>query len=194
MARTAKAKNVEKTVDVEVAGLISRMVIVRGVVAVLFGVFALVWPDITVATLGILVSIWLLVSGATGIVSSIVSRHTDRNWIFQLIVAFVELGIGAYLVQRPGLSIATFVALIAIVLVVEGVMGVIMSLLQQGASMGSKLLGVIGGVIGVAAGIIIWQYPVAGSLAFVWVLGLYTLIIGAFLIVAGIELEKELQA
>lgn len=194
MARTAKAKNVEQAVDNEVAGLLSRMVIIRGVVAVLFGVFALVWPDITVATLGILVSIWLLVSGATGIVTSIVGRHSDRNWIFQLLVAFVELGIGAYLVQRPGLSIATFVALVAIVLVVEGVMGIVMSLLKPAISGGSRLLGVIGGVFGVAAGVIIWQYPVAGSLAFVWVLGLYTLIIGAFLIVEGIELEKELKA
>jgi uncharacterized membrane protein HdeD (DUF308 family) len=180
--------------ETEIGGLVSRLAIIRGVVAVLFGIFALVWPDITVLTLGILVSVWLLVSGAAGIVTSIVSRNTNRNWVFSLLVAFVQLGIGAYLVQRPGLSVATFVALIAIVLVAEGVIGIVISLLEKGVSTSSRFLGVIGGVLGAAAGILIWQYPTAGSLAFVWVLGLYALIIGAFMIASGVELERELQS
>lgn len=189
----AKAVKLSK-VDKDIAGLISRLTIIRGVVAVLFGVFALVWPDVTLVTLGILVAVWLLIGGAAGVVASLVSRHTNRNWVFRLLVAVVELGIGAYLVQRPGLSVATFVALISIVLVVEGVMEIVIALLEAGLSSSNRLLGVIGGVLGVGAGIFIWQYPTAGSLAFVWVLGLYALLAGAMMISAGVELERELNA
>lgn len=190
MARLTKLSKQDK----ETARFISRLVIVRGVVAILFGIFALVWPNITLATLGVLVAIWLLVSGATGVISSLVSRNSNRNWVFRLLVGFVELGIGAYLVQRPALSIATFVALVAIVLVVSGVMEIIMGLLESGISGGNRLMSIIGGVLGIAVGILIWQYPVSGSLAFIWLLGLYTLVIGAFLVVSGIELERELDA
>lgn len=190
MARGTKLSKV----DQDIAGLISRLTIIRGVVAVLFGIFALVWPDVTLVTLGILVAVWLLIGGAAGIVSSLVARHSNRNWIFRLIVAVVELGIGAYLVQRPGLSVATFVALVAIVLVVEGVMEIVIAALEKGISGSNRLLGVIGGVLGVGAGVLIWQYPTAGSLAFVWVLGLYTLVFGAMTIAAGVELERELNA
>lgn len=189
----ARNKQLSKQ-DKDMAAFVSRLVIVRGVVAVLFGIFALIWPNITLATLGILVSLWFLIAGATGIVSSLASRHSNKNWVFRLIVSFVELGIGAYLVQRPALSIATFVALIAIVLVVEGVMEIIISLLESGVSGGSRLMSLISGVLGIAIGILIWQYPVSGSLAFIWVLGLYALIIGAFMVVSGIELERELDA
>jgi uncharacterized membrane protein HdeD (DUF308 family) len=166
---------------------LSRLAIASGVVSILFGLFALVWPGLTIVTLGVLLAIWLLVGGAVGMVTSIVSRNNTEHWVFQLVLSFLELGVGAYLVQRPGVTVATMVALVAIVLVARGVIDVVMALVDSKAE--HRVFSAIVGVLGLVAGILVWRYPVSGGLAFVWVLGLYALVYGALSIASGVEVD-----
>lgn len=178
-----------KPSNAELQTTVGRLAIGRGVVSILFGVFALVWPGLTLVTLGVLLSLWLLIGGAVGLVSSILTRHKTQHWVFRMILSLLELGVGAYLVQRPGVSTATLIALVSIVLVAEGVVDIVVAFIDS-QSTGNRVLSVIVGLLGVIAGIIIWRYPVSGGLAFVWVLGLYSLVVGALAIAAGAEIEK----
>lgn len=177
-----------KPSNAELQTMVSRLAIGRGVVSILFGVFALVWPGLTLVTLGVLLSIWLLVGGATGLISSIISRHRTPHWIFRMLLSLLELGVGAYLVQRPSVSTATLIALVSIVLVAEGVIDIVVSFVDPKAD--NRMFSVFVGLLGIVAGIIVWRYPVKGGLAFVWVLGLYSLVVGALSVAAGAELEK----
>lgn len=168
------------------------LVITRGVVSVLFGIMALVWPGITVATFALLITIWLLVSGVINIVRGIMNIGDGYGWVFTLILAVLQIGIGAYLVQRPNLAIATIVALIAIAFIVEGVISVIVPFTEgKDVSGGRKTLTFIVGLLAIFAGISIWRYPVSGTLAFVWVVGLFALISGPIWIAEGIRLKAE---
>ncbi len=178
-----------RTISANLQSLLSRLAITRGVVFILFGLLALVWPGLTLITLGILLGIWLIIGGVTGLVSDIVSRRHMPHWIFRIIVNLLEVGIGAYLVQRPHISVATVIALVSIVLIVEGVVEVIIGLIYP-AFVDNRVLAVTAGVLGVVTGILIWRYPVTGGLAFVWLLGLYALLIGAINIAAAVEIEK----
>ena len=182
------AKKVSAVQQESFNGVLSQLAIVRGVVSVLFGIFALVWPGLTLVTFGILLSIWLLVSGVTGIISSIFVRHRANHWFLKLLASILQLGVGAYLVQRPGVSVATVIALIAIVLIADGVIDLVVSFIEK-SSMTEKILPIIGGILGVIAGLVVWQYPVGGSLAFVWVLGLFALVGGSLSIAMGVDLS-----
>jgi uncharacterized membrane protein HdeD (DUF308 family) len=173
----------------QVGQLISRLMVVKGVTTVLFGIFALIWPGLTLVTLGILLTLWLLVGGVTDLIASIMHRDKDGNWLLRLVLSLLQVGVGAYLVQRPGLSIATLVTLLAIVLIAQGVVDVVMSLVGKAGN--NAALTVIGGLLGVVAGFIIWRYPVTGTLAFVWVLGLYSVIAGALWVVMGVDVGNE---
>jgi uncharacterized membrane protein HdeD (DUF308 family) len=82
------------------------LVITRGVVSVLFGIMALVWPGITVATFAVLITIWLLASGVINIIRGIMGIGDGHGWIFTLLLAVLQIGIGAYLIQRPALTVA----------------------------------------------------------------------------------------
>jgi uncharacterized membrane protein HdeD (DUF308 family) len=62
-----------------------------------------------------------------------------HGWIFTLLLAVLQIGIGAYLIQRPALTVATIVALIAIAFVVEGVISVIVPQLRLVAESGTHL-------------------------------------------------------
>jgi uncharacterized membrane protein HdeD (DUF308 family) len=48
------------------------------------------------------------------------------------------------------------------------------------------VLTAIGGILGIVAGIIVLRYPIAGGLAYVWVLGLYALVAGSIYIALAI--------
>lgn len=167
------------------------LLITRGVVAVLFGIFALVWPQLTVATFAILVAVWLFVEGVINVVRGVMGIGKGHGWIFTMLLAVVQLGVGAYLIQRPALTAATMVALIAIALVVQGVVSIIVPLFEgKDASAGTKTLTVFVGVLSLLAGILIWRYPVDTALAFVWVLGLYSLITGPIWIAMGLDVKE----
>jgi uncharacterized membrane protein HdeD (DUF308 family) len=114
-----------------------------------------------------------------GVFTSIGSRGEYRHWILRLVLAILQVGVGAYLVQRPGITVATYVLIIGLAFVVEGVGELAISIMFKGIDSESVILRIIGGILSIIAGIIIWRYPVAGSLSFVWVVGLIALFNGA---------------
>ncbi len=164
------------------------LIIARGVISVLFGIMALVWPGLTVVVFATLVTLWLFVSGVINIVRSVMSIGQGHGWIFNVILGVLQVGIGAYLIQRPALTIATFVALLAIALVVEGVISMVVPFVDsKSTSKGEKLLTVLTGLAAFVAGVVVWRYPVSGTLAFVWVVGLFALISGPMWIALGLD-------
>lgn len=182
----AKASKAEVSVET-----LRFLMVTRGIVAVLFGIMALVWPGLTVLTFATLVTLWLLVSGVINIVRSVLAIGDGHSWIFTLLLAVLQIGVGAYLIQRPALTIATLIALIAIAFVVEGVVSIITPFFEgKEVKDGSKVLTIIFGIIAIIAGISIWRYPVTGGLAFVWVVGLYSLITGPMWIAMGLTTKE----
>ncbi len=169
---------------------IKLLTISRGLISILFGIIALVWPGLTLVTFAILITIWLLASGVINIIRGIMGIGQGSSWIFTILLAILQIGIGAYLIQRPILTSATIVALIAIAFVVEGVVSIIVPFVEgKRETGGSKALTVIFGVIALLAGISIWRYPVSGGLAFVWVVGLFALISGPMWIAEGMRIK-----
>jgi len=164
----------------------------RGGLSVLVGVFILVWPKLTVLTLVTLLAIWLLLIGVMSIVEGI-SHIKDGGfgWLVPVLVGLVELGVGAYLVQRPQLTTLTIITLIGAVFIVQGFGYLIKTFMEPGASSGHRMLSLLFAILSFIAGVWIWRYPLHGTLAFVWLLGLYTIASGAILIAMGASTSKE---
>lgn len=171
---------------------LSGLMMMRGVFTIIFGIIALVWPGITLTSLAILAAIWLFVSGITGAITSIFVKDNYEHWFLRLILSGMQFGIGAYLVQRPGISIATFMLLIGINFIVQGVVEMALAFTDDEAG-SSKALEIIVSLLTIAGGVLIWRYPVEGSLAFVWVLGLMALISGTTVLVSAIEVRSSLK-
>ena len=110
-----------------------------------------------------------------------------------LLLSFLELGIGVYLVRHIGVTLATFILLVGVSFVVRGVVEVIRAFVDASASNHRVLLG-LGGLVSLIAGIVVLRQPVAGGIAFVWVLGLYALISGPLMIALASEARRELEA
>ncbi|MCA9343418.1 MAG: DUF308 domain-containing protein [Candidatus Nomurabacteria bacterium] len=166
--------------------------ILRGVAGILFGIAAVFWPGITLVTLVYIFSIYILVSGVIEIVDAVRAIVAHDSWIWKLLLGFVELGVGVYLVRHPGVSFATLILLIGLVLIARGVFEVVLALLDD-FSATEKTLMIIGGVLAVIVGIAILMQPAAGGVAFVWILGLYALLTGPMWIALGIDAKNSIS-
>lgn len=171
------------------ASTLSSLLVARGVVAILFGILALAWPGLTLATLSLFIMLWLVITGVVMIVQSIMNLNQGWSAIAMLLLGVLQIGVGAYLVQRPELAVTTLVSLVALVLIIEGVITVVASLMDE-ASATTKTIWVIAGVLYVIAGVAVWQYPITGSLAFVWVLGLAAVVNGTLSLAAAHDIKK----
>ncbi len=158
----------------------------RGGLGILLGVLILVWPGLTVLSFVTLISIWLLLVGVMSIVAGIRDiRGGGWGWVAQILLGVLELGVGAYLVQRPGLTTLTIITLIGLVFFIQGFVHLFNAFAASGASGGRRLLSVIFAILSFVAGVWLWRYPFHGTLAFVWLVGLYAIVSGAMLIAMG---------
>jgi len=165
---------------------------VRGIAGILFGIAAVFWPGLTLVSLVYLFSIYILVSGIVGLVTGVSHLVKGKKWFLGLLLGFAELAVGVYLVRHPGVTFATLVLIIGLVLVARGVLEVVMGFTEDSAATNKTLL-VIGGLLATIVGIFIMVQPAAGGVAFVWVLGLYALITGPMLIAMALDVKRAVE-
>ncbi len=158
----------------------------RGGLGVLLGVLLLVWPKLTVLTTVTLISLWLLLVGVMNIIQGVGNiRRGGFGWLGSILLGIFELGVGAYLVQRPGLTTLTIVTLVGAVFIVQGLVHLWNTFTERGVSGGHRVLSLLFAVLSLIAGVWVMRYPLQGTLAFVWLIGLYTIVSGALLIAMG---------
>lgn len=165
---------------------------VRGIAATLFGLVALFWPGLTLVTLVYVFSAYVIVNGIIGLVWSVTSMRSNKWWFLDMLLSGVELGIGVFLVRHITVTLATFILLVGIVLAVRGVVEIVRAIVEPGNASKRTLSG-IAGVLSLLAGIIVLREPVSGGLAFVWVLGLYALLVGPLLIALSVDARNALE-
>lgn len=163
----------------------------RGGLGILLGVLVLAWPKLTVFTFVTLISLWLFLVGAMSIIGGIANiRKGGWGWLGSLLAGILELGVGAYLIQRPGVTTLTIITLLGLVFVVQGFVHVIGSFTARRETGGHRVLSLLFGLLSVVAGVWVWRYPLHGTLAFVWLIGLYAIISGAMLIAMASEVDE----
>ena len=102
-----------------------RLLALRGMVAVLFGWAALVWPGATLTALVLLFGAYALVDGLLALIVSLLDRHGfDRGWVLLLKgLAGIATGVLTYL--WPSVTAQALVYLIAAWAILTGALEVV---------------------------------------------------------------------
>ncbi|MFZ1301362.1 MAG: DUF308 domain-containing protein [Candidatus Microsaccharimonas sp.] len=169
------------------------LAIAQGVLAILFGIVALFWPGLTVALLILLFSIFILIWGIVGIITSLTSIGREKFWWLELIFSVLALGLAVYMLRNPAATAAIFVFFIGLTFLVRGVVDILEGLFDGNRKGGDRVFHVIVGIIGIIAGIVTLAYPVSAGVAVVWVVGLYAVLYGALLIAFSFKAQNELS-
>jgi uncharacterized membrane protein HdeD (DUF308 family) len=164
-------------------------VVLRGVLAILFGAVALTLPGIALATLVLVYGAYALVDGVCTIAWAIANRKGEPRWVALILGGFAGIAVGILTFLFPAMTAFTLLMLIAAWSIVAGVAQIVASFRLRKEITGEWLLG-LAGLMGVGFGAVLIVAPGAGALALVLWIGAYAVAWGAVLIALGLRLRS----
>ena len=152
--------------------------VLGGVATIIFGVAAVFWPGITLLVLLYLFGAYVLVSGVVDVSAGIGTLGRADSWFLPVVLGAFELGVGVYLLRHTAVKFSTFIVLIGFVLIARGVIEAVNAYFNAGVAARARALSYVSGLGALAAGITILFAKQSGGVSFVWILGLYGIVIG----------------
>lgn len=161
---------------------------VRGVFAVVFGLFALAWPGATVLVLAILYGVYALFDGVGGLMQAFRPGDAAHRWAYALL-GILGLVIGVATLAWPAITVFALATLVGIWALVTGVAEIVAAIRLRKQIEGEFFL-IVAGAISAIAGILIVLEPIAGAFGVALLVGIYALIYGIMLLVLAFRLRK----
>jgi uncharacterized membrane protein HdeD (DUF308 family) len=165
------------------------LVVLRGVLAIIFGISAFLWPDITLLTLIILFGVYAIVDGVVAIVTGLSRTKESPRWWTFLVEGLINIGAGVVALISPGLATLVLVYVIAAWAVFTGILEIVAAIRLR-HEINNEWFLALGGVLSVGVGILLFLQPAAGSLAIIWIIAGYALVFGILLVILGIRLRN----
>lgn len=155
------------------------VIIVRAVLAVAFGIVALVWPGLTLLALAVAFGVYAILEGVASVIDAVRNRGRSRWW-WGLLSGLVSVVAGVLALIWPGITAVALAILVGIWAVVTGIAEMAVAFRLRGA--GGRIWWVgLAGALSVAAGILILLRPVAGAIGLALLLGAFAVVYGAVL-------------
>lgn len=161
----------------------------RGLVAILFGILAFVWPGLTLAVLVLLFGAYVLVDGIFAIVAALKAPAGYERWWVLLFEGLVGVLVGLLTFFWPAMTAIALLYFIAAWAIVTGALEVVAAIRLRKTIRNEWLL-VLGGALSILFGLLLMVMPVAGALAVVWLIGIYAVAFGALLVSLSLRLRK----
>jgi uncharacterized membrane protein HdeD (DUF308 family) len=157
----------------------------RGVLAILFGILALAQPLAALAVLVLVFGAWAFVDGITALALALSGW---RSW--QLVLAgLVGIGIGVFTFFRPDITAVGLYAAVAVWSIARGILEIVVAIELRKQIKGEFWL-VAAGIASILFGVLMIVLPVAGVLALAWLIGIYALIFGGFMLPLSFRLRR----
>lgn len=162
----------------------------RGVIAILFGLAALLRPGLALEALILLFGAYALVDGVFSVVGVFGgTRSGTPRWVLLVEgVAGILAGLVAFLL--PGLTALALLYLIAAWAVVTGVFEIATALRLRREIRGEWAM-IAGGALSVLFGLVLAVLPGVGILSLIWLIGVYAVAFGILLLVAAYRVRAH---
>jgi uncharacterized membrane protein HdeD (DUF308 family) len=158
----------------------------RGLLGILFGVLALMWPGLTMFVFVALFAAYALLGGIASVVGAIGHRKVDDDWWLPFLLGLVSIGAAVVAVVNPFLTMLVLVMVIGANALVTGVLDIVAAVRLRRQITGEWLLG-LAGVASVVFGALVFLYPLAGAIAMVWMVSIYAIVTGALLLALALR-------
>lgn len=159
--------------------------ILRGVFAAVLGVFALIWPTLTLEILVLFVGAYLIADGVMGLVVAL-RRAAPSGRLLQPALSVV---IGLLVVLWPSQSARTLFIVLGAGALFIGISYVIAARQYAVDAMGRRLM-TTGGIIAGVLGVILIVWPGAAVVTVSWIIAAAALLMAAVMIFLGVRLRQ----
>jgi uncharacterized membrane protein HdeD (DUF308 family) len=171
---------------------LSTPMILRGVLAIIVGILALVWPGITVLALVILFAVFAFMDAIFQGARAFSSGRAGPV-LGHLLLSLIDIAAGVIAIAWPGPTALVLTIVVGVWAMVAGIYEFAAAFLRSETA-GTRALLIITSVISVAFGAIVVDRPVLGAFTIALLFGLFCVSSGVTMIVQGNELRKGGQA
>jgi uncharacterized membrane protein HdeD (DUF308 family) len=161
---------------------------IRGLAAVIFGVLALAMPGIALVVLVFLFGAYALVDGVFALIGAVREAEAHNRWAHLLFVGIFGILVGAITFFFWQITAFALLYLIAAWAVVTGILELV-GAFELRRHLPGDLWWVLAGLASIAFGVLLILRPLTGVLAVVWIIGIYAIVFGGFLIGLAFKLR-----
>jgi uncharacterized membrane protein HdeD (DUF308 family) len=161
-----------------------------GVVCLVLGIIALVWPDATLVVLAVLLGLQLILAGIAHVVLGL-RISEGPSWLRPLIVVLGGLVIlaGILTLFRPGAALVIIVWFVAAGWLIDGISEIV-SGLRAGRTGGERFTMIAFGITSVIAAVILFVFPGLSLTLLAQIAGVVLIVLGVVTLV-GIILARR---
>lgn len=163
--------------------------LLRGLLAIAFGVFVWMQPGISLATMVLVFGAFAIAEGVLGVVTAISGRKGNDDWWVLLLWGLVSIGIGVLTFAAPGITAFVLLFYIAVWAIAIGVLQIIAAVRLRKEIEGEWLLG-LAGLAAVAFGVLLIVRPGEGVLSVLMVISVYAVLSGILLVILSLKVRN----
>jgi uncharacterized membrane protein HdeD (DUF308 family) len=157
------------------------VLLVRGILGVLLGIFAFIWPQLLLASLVLLFGAYAFVDGIFTLIGGFTMAGRQERWWVMVLEGVVGVVAGLVIFFYPGLAGLTLLYFIAFWALITGIFEIVAAIRLRKEIEGEWMLG-LSGAASIIFGVLMLLQPAAGALAVAWIIGGYALVFGVVLI------------
>ena len=161
----------------------------RGVLAVVLGVIAVVWPGITLGAFVILFAVYALIAAGVDAVRAFSSRRVGPV-LGYLLLALISVAAAVAALAWPGITILVATVWIAVWAAVTGFTDLFLALTPHERA-GERLMWALTGIISLIFAFVLAVRPEAGAVALATIWGFFSIFFGVMSITQAVQHPHE---
>lgn len=180
-----------ETIKGYLASILSRrwwLLLLRGLIAIAFGVVSWVQPGISLASLVLLFGAYSFADGVLNAWTALEGRREHDHWWVLFLEGLLGIGVGVLTFLAPALTALALLFYIAIWAIATGVLEIVAAIRLRKEIENEWML-IIAGLASVVFGTLLMAQPAAGALALLWLIASYAIFFGVLLVVLAFKVR-----
>jgi uncharacterized membrane protein HdeD (DUF308 family) len=158
-----------------------RVLLTRGILAITFGIIALVWPYLSLIILMVLFASYIFIDGVVSLMAGFRSRGTYQRWWLYVVEGAAGVLVALLTLLWPRITAHVFLVLVALWALATGGLEIAAGL-QTRQVTGRVVKGrgslLALGIVSMVLGVLLLAFPSGRVVVLVWRLGIYALLFG----------------
>jgi uncharacterized membrane protein HdeD (DUF308 family) len=164
------------------------VLLIRGILAIVFGVLAFLWPGLALGSLVLLFGAYALLDGVASIIIGLTGRGSQDNRLWLMLGGVFGVLVGVLTFVWPGITLLTLIYFIAAWAIVTGAFTIVAAV-QLRKEIDNEWLLIIGGALSILVGLYMAAFPGDGALALIWLIAAYAIVFGIMFIGLALRLR-----
>ena len=150
---------------------------VRGVISIVFGLLALIWPGSAMLALVFLFGAFALLDGIFAVAAGIASHGYFERWWAVLLEGVAGVVIGLLTFFWPNITALALLYCIAAWALITGIFEIVAAIQLRRVLTGEWML-IFGGLLSMLFGVLLFVFPEAGAVSLAWLISIYAAVFG----------------